>query len=50
MRPELIKKDPNELTTAPEEQKGAIGAAFLVWLLGGGLGLAVLVFVLLKMC
>jgi hypothetical protein len=31
-----------------QEEKGAIGAAFLVWLLGGGLGLAVLVFLLLK--
>ena len=30
------------------EEKGAIGAAFLVWLFGGGLGLAILVFLLLK--
>ena len=37
----------NELRTLPE-RAGAIGAAFLVWLLGGGLGLAVLVFVILK--
>ena len=35
---------------APQEEKGAIGAALLVWLFGGGLGLALLVFVLLKMC
>jgi hypothetical protein len=34
----------------PEEEKGAIGIAFLVWLFGGGLGLAILVFVMLKMC
>ena len=34
---------------AKPEEKGAIGAAFLVWLLGGGLGLAVIVFILLKM-
>lgn len=33
----------------PEEQKGAIGIALVVWLLGGGLGLAVLVFLLAKM-
>ena len=32
-----------------EEEKGAIGWAFLVWLFGGGLGLAVLVFILLKL-
>ena len=37
------------LVKAPEE-KGAIGAAFLVWLFGGGLGLALLVFLALKMC
>jgi hypothetical protein len=29
-------------------EKGAIGWAFLVWLFGGGLGLAVVVFLLLK--
>ena len=33
-----------------QPEKGAIGAAFLVWLFGGGLGLAVLVFLALKMC
>jgi hypothetical protein len=33
---------------ARHPQKGAIGAAFLVWLFGGGLGLALLIFVLLK--
>ena len=38
-----------QVTGAPEE-KGAIGVAFLVWLFGGGLGLAILAFVLLKMC
>jgi len=37
------------LVKAPEE-KGAIGAAFLVWLFGGSLGLALLVFIGLKMC
>ena len=31
------------------KEKGAIGWAFLVWLLGGGLGLAVVVFVVLKL-
>ena len=28
---------------------GALGWAFLVWLFGGGLGLAILVFILLKL-
>ena len=32
------------------EERGAIGIALIVWLLGGGLGLAILVFVLLKAC
>jgi hypothetical protein len=32
----------------PQPEKGAIGIAFVVWLFGGGLGLAVLIFVLLK--
>ncbi|MBA3463810.1 MAG: hypothetical protein H0T46_27890 [Deltaproteobacteria bacterium] len=40
---------PQALAKRPEE-KGAIGVAFLVWLFGGGLGLAILAFVLLKMC
>jgi len=31
------------------ERRGAIGWAFLVWLFGGGLGLAILVFIILKM-
>ncbi|MGE0397509.1 MAG: hypothetical protein AB7T06_12370 [Kofleriaceae bacterium] len=50
---ELQKQhEPNELSVAtnPEKQKGAIGIALLVWLFGGGLGVAVLVFVLLKAC
>jgi hypothetical protein len=33
---------------AKNEEKGAIGIALVVWLLGGGLGLAVLVFLLAK--
>ncbi|MDQ3366961.1 MAG: hypothetical protein M3680_16180 [Myxococcota bacterium] len=33
-----------------QEQRGAIGIAFLVWLFGGGLGIAIFVFVLLKVC
>jgi hypothetical protein len=33
---------------ANPEERGAIGIALVVWLLGGGLGLAVLVFFLLK--
>jgi hypothetical protein len=39
---------PVEQTPAPPE-KGAVGIALVVWLLGGGLGLAVLVFILLKL-
>jgi hypothetical protein len=31
------------------EEKGAAGWAFLVWLFGGGLGAAILVFVVLKL-
>jgi hypothetical protein len=38
--------EPKALMQQPE--RGAIGPAFLVWLLGGGLGLAILVFLLLK--
>ncbi|MBA3395332.1 MAG: hypothetical protein H0T89_21970 [Deltaproteobacteria bacterium] len=38
-----------ELATAPRQEKGAIGIAFLVWLFGGGLGLALLIFILLKL-
>ena len=41
--------DPARGVTKPAEERGAIGIAFLVWLLGGGLGLAVLVFILLKL-
>jgi hypothetical protein len=36
----LERKDP---------EAGAIGWAFLVWLLGGGLGLALIVFILLRL-
>jgi hypothetical protein len=31
------------------ERRGAIGWAFLVWLFGGGIGLAILVFIILRM-
>lgn len=46
----MAKLNKNLQTQSPAqpEEKGAIGIAFLVWLLGGGLGLAVLVFLLLK--
>lgn len=44
----IDRKNNSELTPR-EEEKGAIGWAFLVWLLGGGLGLAVLVFIVLKL-
>lgn len=30
-------------------EKGAVGWAFLVWLFGGGLGLAIVVFIILKL-
>ena len=33
---------------APQPEKGAVGIALLVWLFGGGLGLALAVFILLK--
>ena len=36
-------------SSAPPQEKGAIGIAFLVWLFGGGLGLALLIFILLKL-
>ena len=32
-----------------EKEKGALGIALLVWLFGGGLGVAFVVFILLKM-
>jgi hypothetical protein len=36
------------MLTGKDREKGAAGWAFLTWLLGGSLGLAVLVFVVLK--
>jgi hypothetical protein len=33
----------------PRNRAGAIGWALLVWIFGGGLGLAVLVFIVLKL-
>jgi hypothetical protein len=39
----------DQLRERVPERAGAIGWAFLVWLFGGGLGLAILVFVVLKM-
>lgn len=42
--------EPTSPRIKSDEQRGAIGIAFIVWLLGGGLGLALLVFVLLKAC
>jgi len=41
-----VREEPSSL--AVPEEKGAIGIALIVWLLGGGLGLAILVFLLLK--
>jgi hypothetical protein len=40
-------EEPAPAVGEPEE-KGAIGIALVVWLLGGGLGLALLVFLLAK--
>jgi hypothetical protein len=37
------------MTPDMNKEKGAIGWAFLVWLLGGGLGLAIIVFILLRL-
>ncbi|MGE0548858.1 MAG: hypothetical protein AB7O24_20415 [Kofleriaceae bacterium] len=45
--PNPPQQAPDQAVAVPQE-KGAIGAAFLVWLFGGGLGLAILVFLLLK--
>ncbi|HLL23841.1 MAG TPA: hypothetical protein VK427_17000 [Kofleriaceae bacterium] len=44
---EIQKQAPQSLDPRHPE-KGAIGWAFLVWLFGGGLGLAVIVFLILK--
>lgn len=46
---EALTKNPQSFVPAKQEEKGAIGVAFLIWLFGGGLGLALLVFVLLKL-
>jgi hypothetical protein len=35
--------------TENDGRKGAAGWAFVVWLFGGGLGLAVVVFIVLKL-
>lgn len=32
-----------------QSRRGALGKAFLVWLFGGGIGLAVLAFIIFKM-
>ena len=37
------------MTPQQNREKGAAGWAFLVWLFGGGLGLAIVVFILLKL-
>ena len=45
----LVTTTPDQPVVAGKEgERGAIGIALLVWLLGGGLGLAVLVFILAK--
>lgn len=49
MQTELIPPSNDQTVTAGKpEEKGAIGIALIVWLLGGGLGLVVLVFLLAK--
>ena len=46
----MIPQNKNQLMLpGHENEKGAAGWAFLVWLFGGGLGLAVVVFILLKL-
>ena len=42
------EQEPDDKTTAKPEEKGAIGIALIVWLLGGSLGLVLLVFLLAK--
>lgn len=37
------------MQTTNHKQRGAAGWAFLVWLFGGGLGLAIVVFLVLKL-
>ncbi len=43
----LLTKQETKDVGRPEE-RGVIGIAFLIWLFGGGLGLAVLIFLILK--
>jgi len=45
---QLLTQQSNPNSLEQPQEKGAIGIAFLVWLLGGGLGLAVIVFILAK--
>ncbi len=37
------------MSDTPLRRRGAIGKAFLVWLFGGGLGLAILAFIVFSM-
>jgi len=46
---ELSTTDHNHQALRAEPERGAIGIAFLVWLFGGGLGIAIVVFILLKL-
>lgn len=48
MQESLTNKPEAQVPVAHQPEKGAAGAAFLVWLLGGSVGLALLVFLLLK--
>jgi hypothetical protein len=45
----MRQKGPNLMTPQENKEKGAAGWAFLVWLFGGGLGLAIVVFIVLKL-
>lgn len=49
MEQQLEPVRPGEIASS-EEPRGAIGIALIIWLFGGGLGLAILVFILLKAC
>ena len=45
----LTETNPLDTLKQVPQRAGAAGWAFLVWLFGGGLGLAILVFIVLKL-
>ena len=47
MQPAQLPQTPEtQVARVKDEEKGVIGIALVVWLLGGGLGLIVLIFLL----